>query len=259
VSDWSPERYTAFEKQRLKPFLDLIDLLPRPLAGRMVDLGCGHGRPTRIAAETLGFTDVTAVDSSPAMLERAAQEGSFAIVEQTIEEWLATDSGGWDLVLANAALHWVDDHEVAFPALLDHVGHGGWMAVHIPVMQRAPSHALMEVTARTPAFSDWFVGYAKTWPQRDPSFYEGALATAGFTHTVVETRTYRHPMPGPDAIAAWTRSTALRPWLARLSADQIEPFVAAYTAALDRGYPPCDASGQRLLDYRRLLMVGRRP
>ena len=69
---WNPDQYGKFRAERAAPFHDLLALVEPVPAPRVVDLGCGTGDLTRVAHERLGARETVGVDSSPAMLERAA-------------------------------------------------------------------------------------------------------------------------------------------------------------------------------------------
>jgi trans-aconitate 2-methyltransferase len=106
---WSPGQYERFKAERERPFLDLLALVPRRPGMRAVDLGCGTGEPTRRLHETLGCRETVGVDASPAMLARAAGvAGGVAGLRFTQGAIESFDEPGWDLLLSNAAIHWVD-------------------------------------------------------------------------------------------------------------------------------------------------------
>jgi len=75
----------------------------------LVDLGCGSGELTAALAEHLGATRAVGIDSSAAMLERAAAQASDTVRFQTgdISTWTGSDV---DVIVANASLQWVPDH-----------------------------------------------------------------------------------------------------------------------------------------------------
>ncbi|MGM0575521.1 MAG: methyltransferase domain-containing protein [Myxococcota bacterium] len=261
MPDWDPDLYDLFDEERRRPFDDLVRLLPPSVPGRWVDLGCGHGQGTSDVAERLGASHVLAVDRSSAMLERAPDKGKrIAWREADIVDVVHEEGRPWDLVLSNAALHWVDGHEHLFPRLLERVAPGGWLAVQMPFNHRAPTHTLLDRVAREPEFAASFDGFERRYPVLEPEAYATLLEEADFRHRICELRTYRHAMPAPEAIADFTRATAMRPYLERLD-DELhrDAYIARYVDLLDEAYPPCDLQGTRLLDYQRLLIVGRRP
>lgn len=258
--EWNPAAYNRFADQRSLPFLDLVELLPAGIGGRLLDLGCGDGRLTRIAAQRAASVEVVGVDSSASM-HAAAVAGVDAVptrwVHGDLLDWLDGDET-WDLVLSNAALQFVDDHDAVFPRLLDRVAPGGWFAVHIPFNHVARSHLLMEEAASSPALEGAFGDFVMRWPQAPPELYDGWIRDAGFRFVSVQLRTYRHALEGAAGIVAWMRSGGLQPWLDALAPNKHEMFLADYTDLINRAYPPF-AGDTRLLDYARVLMVGQRP
>ncbi|HMV67637.1 MAG TPA: methyltransferase domain-containing protein [Myxococcota bacterium] len=258
MGDWSPAAYERFADERARPFVDLLDLLPPRVHGRMIDLGCGDGRLTRLAAARLGVSGFVGVDTSRAMLEVArtgTDDVPAAWREADLRDALA-EPERYALVLSNAALQFVPRHDVVFPALLDRVAPGGWVAVHMPYNHVARSHLLMETAAE--AVRDALGGLRVEWPQEDPDVYASLLRGAGFDHVLVQIRVYRHPLDGAQGIVAWMRSAGMKPWLDRLDDDHQAAFLRAYERLIDVAYPPVDGD-TRLLDYARLLIVGRRP
>jgi len=252
-SDWDPELYDRFRAERRRPLNDLLSLLPPGLRGRWVDLGCGDGAPTALAA-SLGNPDtVLGIDSSASMLSRAPTRPLFRWLQADVDAWLRTAEDQYELVLSNAFLHWLPDHHEVVPRILARLAPGGWLALQMPMNHDQTSHQTLVDTARDFGELD---GFVHDWPQRPPNLY--AHLGGSLKHQVCEVRTYRHFLPGPAAIAAWLQSTGMRPWLDRLSQARAEDFVAAYTRRIAAALPPIDASGMRALDYRRLLWVGQR-
>ena len=68
---WNPTQYERFRTEREQPFHDLVALITKRPAGRVVDLGCGTGLLTAALHRELAARTTLGVDSSDAMLERA--------------------------------------------------------------------------------------------------------------------------------------------------------------------------------------------
>ena len=110
MPDWNPDQYRQFAAERAQPFHDLLALVEPGSIKRAVDLGCGPGELTALAAEQLGIDEIVGIDNSRAMLDKTAEHSSDHVRFEhgDIAEW--TSTAGIDLVLAAASLQWVPDH-----------------------------------------------------------------------------------------------------------------------------------------------------
>src|SRR6516225_9808712 len=143
---WSACQYMKFEDERTRPVRDLIAAIPTAKASRAIDLGCGPGNSTEVLLARYPRASVTGIDSAEDMV-RAARERlpsvSFELAD--IATWQSP--GPWDVILANAVLHWVPSHAVLLPRLVDVLSSGGSLAVQIPDNLAEPSHMLMRQVA----------------------------------------------------------------------------------------------------------------
>src|SRR5438067_11505087 len=114
---WNPQQYLKFGGERLRPAHDLIARVPLAQPQQIVDLGCGTGAVTELLRARWPDAHITGVDNSAAMLERARQ--SLPDVS-----WQLQDLAHWksaapvDLIVSNAALHWLDAHAALLPQLI---------------------------------------------------------------------------------------------------------------------------------------------
>src|SRR5512139_3905888 len=112
---WNPDLYHKFQSQRSAPFYDLLALVEVRPNLKVVDLGCGTGELTLQLANALPDSDVTGLDSSPQMLEKAAAFSGPGL--QFVRGDQGALTGEWDLIFSNAALHWSEDHAGLIPYL----------------------------------------------------------------------------------------------------------------------------------------------
>ena len=224
-----------------------------PLAApqRVFDLGCGAGNVTRALRRRWPQAALTGVDRSPEMLEQARRELPTATWQQAnLAAWHTREA---DVIYSNAALHWLDDHEKLFPALLAMLADGGVLAVQMPRMFAAPSHQAMRETALAGPWRqhlEALLGPAQVAP---PEFYYRLLAPQARSLDIWECE-YLQVLEGANPVLAWTKGTALRPFLAALEEPQRSAFEAEYAARLAALYPPA-ADGCTLFPFRRLFIV----
>ncbi|MEP6885506.1 MAG: trans-aconitate 2-methyltransferase [Gammaproteobacteria bacterium] len=251
---WSARQYLTFEDERTRPVRDLLSALPPMEARSVIDLGCGPGNSTEVLSARFPNAAVRGIDSSPDMIAAARRRlprVQFSI--GGIEEW--TDAGPFEVILANAVLHWVPNHATLLPALVAKLAGGGALAVQMPDNLDGPAHRLMrEVAADGPWASALTKATAARTPMADADGYYQLLRPFCSTVDVWRT-TYYHPLSGgPSAIVEWFKGSGLRPFLDPLDALQREAYLDRYTAAVAMAYPPL-ADGSVLLAFPRLFWV----
>lgn len=259
AADWDPARYLAFAQPRLRPALDLLSHVDATAPGHVVDLGCGGGAMTRLARARWPQARLTGVDSSPAMLAKAAAEGpaEAAWVHDDLAAWADAHPAAAEVVVSNAALHWLDDHDTLLPRLLAAVRPGGVLAVQVPDNFHRPSHQCLFDIADRPRWAGRLGPLLRRRPVLTPEGYHRILAPLCDSVDVWRTD-YLHRLEGPDPVFRWTESTILRPLLPALTPDESADLQAAYAEALRAAYPP-EPDGGTLFPFRRLFLVARPP
>lgn len=248
---WNPDRYLQFSDERLRPAVDLIARIPLSQPIQIVDLGCGAGNVTRLLANRWPGAQITGLDSSAEMLERARialPEARFG--QAGVENW--TPEEPLDLLFSNAALHWVGDHASLFPRLLDQLAPGGVLAVQMPGNFEAPSHRLIRELAGSPAWSDQ-LGDARMGAVLPMTEYQHLLAPRCSRLFLWET-IYWQAMQGEQPVLDWLRGTTLVPYLSRLDEASQAAFLAELGLSLAAAYP-ADALGTVLFPFRRIFIV----
>jgi trans-aconitate 2-methyltransferase len=264
---WSPEQYNRYRGERHRPFYDLCARIEARDVRSVVDLGCGDGALTATLGERWPAARVLGVDSSPEMIAAAehappgstaaklARAGRLRFERADLATWTAPEPV--DVLVANASLQWVDDHERLVPRLAGLVAEGGTLAFQVPGNYAAgPSHVLLREVQARPRWAERLAGLpARAWPVCDTERYVEQLAGLGFSVDAWET-IYFHVLPGDDPVLEWTSGTALRPVLSVLDPAEAADFKAEYGALLRQAYPK-RAFGT-VFPFRRVFVVARR-
>lgn len=249
---WSARQYVAFEDERTRPVRDLLGALPAIEARFVVDLGCGPGNSTEVLAASFPRAAVRGIDSSPDMIAAARRrlpQAQFELVG--IEEW--QDTGPFDVILANAVLHWVPDHAALLPALVAKLAPGGSLAVQMPDNLEDPAHRLMREIAADAPWRQALSSAARTPLEAASWYYE--LLRSHCARVDVWRTTYYHPIPdGAVGIVEWFKGSGLRPFLEPLDAAMSAAYLERYTAAVALAYPAM-SDGSVLLPFPRLFVV----
>jgi trans-aconitate 2-methyltransferase len=253
---WSARQYVKFEDERTRPVRDLIAAIPTERVSRAVDLGCGPGNSTEVLLARYPTASITGIDSAADMI-RAARDRlpnvSFELAD--IATWLSP--GPWDVILANAALHWVPGHEIVLPRLVDGLAPSGSLAVQMPDNLSEPTHRLMQQVADDgPWAAKLAVAQAERSEVAPAGWYYGLLRPL-CTRVDVWRTTYHHPLAGVDAVVEWFKGSGLRPFLSALSSDERTEYLLRYRAAIAKAYPR-QPDGTVLLPFPRMFFVATR-
>jgi len=251
---WSAEQYVRFEDERTRPVRDLIARIPQIEARTAVDLGCGPGNSTELLAERFPGATVIGIDDSANMLEAARKRLPDTRFElEDIAAW-SRGEGQVDVILANASIHWLPDHDVLVPALLRRLAPGGALAVQIPHNLYEPAHRHMRDVAMQARWVDRLGAVARPPDgQYEPDLYYDLLRGAGAEVDIWKT-IYHHVMPDVAAVVEWFKGSALPPFLAPLSEVERADFLAIYKDTITPDYPT-RADGTVLLPFPRLFFV----
>lgn len=255
-SGWDPKQYLRYEQERERPFWELLGRVQVDPPRRLVDLGCGPGTATAALRKRWPQASIHGIDSSAAMIERAlafAEPPALTFELQDIRDFDAPPAS-LDLLLSNAALHWVPGHLDLLERWMRMLVTGGSLAFQVPRNFEQPSHVLLRELAASPRWSPKLAGVveAKLDLPSVERYYE-SLRALGALVDIWET-TYHHVLSGPDPVLDWVRGTALVPYLSALQGHDVEAFTDAYASLLREAYP-ASSTGETLLAFRRLFVV----
>ncbi len=249
---WDPDVYLAFADHRARPFYDLLSRVGAQQPRRVVDLGCGPGNLTLQLARRWPEAVVEAVDSSPEMVAAARERGVDASVGD-LRTW--TPQPDTDVVLSNAAMHWVPERDELIVRWADQLPAGAWIAIQMPGSFETPSHeAVRAVARREPYVKTLRDSLFRLGTMVDaPSRYAELLIDAGCIVDAWET-TYLHQLTGENPVLDWISGTALLPVSERLNEQEYQQFREELIPLLADAYPP-RRDGTTFFPFRRVFFV----
>jgi trans-aconitate 2-methyltransferase len=248
---WDPAQYERFKDERSRPFFDLLSLVTPVPGGRVVDLGCGTGELTRALHARSGAAETLGIDISPEMLARSEAFAGDGLRFERAD--LATFSAvqAYDIVFANAALHWIPDHPALFRRLTAALRPGGQLAVQVPANHDHLSHWVAravaeELAPRTEALPPSSV--------LAPEGYATLLDELGYRDQVVRLQVYGHHLESREEVVEWVAGTTLTPLRARLDDVAWHRFLARYRQAL---MPQLSDARPFFYTFKRILLWAR--
>ena len=260
---WDPAQYLKYAGERLRPALDLIARIDVAALHTIVDLGCGAGNVTRILAERWPEANVVGLDNSAAMLAKARTSAGAA---HRLARGRARCLGGvprpprrTSCSATRPSIGSMTIPHCSRASSPRSRGEESWPSRCPRTSPRRPMSNCM----RSPPGARWRsrIGErARPVPVASSARYFEWLAPMADTIDTWTTE-YLHVLaPGAEGehpVVAWTRGTALTPFLEALAPDEQQAFVADYAERIRRAYPP-RADGRVLFPFRRLFIVATR-
>jgi len=254
VKTWDPDQYLKFNAPRMRPALELLARIDVDAPETVYDLGCGPGNITGFIQDKWPSAAMTGIDSSETMLAEARDKHpGFTWVQADLATW-APDAPA-DVFFSNAAFQWLTDHETLFPRYAAQLKPGGVLAIQMPRNWTAPSHLAMHEAAEASPWTDRLMAAIQRSPVADPDVYYDMLRPHVAELDIWEVE-YLQVLDGDNAVAEWTKGTALKALLDALEPDEQDTFFAEYSEITRKLYPR-RADGATLYPFRRLFMVAR--
>ena len=254
---WDPRQYAVFADHRGRPFHELLTRVATT-PERIVDLGCGDGPLTLDLAHRWPDAEIVGVDDSPAMLERARELDRSSRVRWVEADVAGYDPGEADLIVTNATLQWVPDHDALIRSWATRLRPAGAFAMQVPGNFDAPSHRILRELTRERLGPARAAELTREAPVLEPAQYARLLAGCGLRPDAWETTYVQVLDPEGEQdvpVLEWMKGTALRPVLAALG-DDTEDFLAELGARLAQAYPRSAAGVY--FPFRRIFAVGHR-
>jgi trans-aconitate 2-methyltransferase len=256
---WNPDQYQRFQAERSAPFFDLLNLLAPSPGGSVLDLGCGTGELTAKMHQRLQAASTIGLDSSSAMLQRAADLDTQGVTFRHGDLETFCEPESYDVIASNAALHWVGDHPSVLGRWTASLRPGGQLAVQVPANVDHPSHYLSAQLAASDEFVELFDGA----PPRDPvlsvlepASYAELLNRLGFEQQHVRLQVYPHRLESTAAVVEWVRGTSLTRFERVLSPADFDRFLDRYR---ERLLSTLGDQSPYFYGFKRILLWGRLP
>lgn len=250
---WDPKIYLRYADERARPFHELLERVGADQPRYVVDLGCGPGNLTETLAGRWPTARVLGIDSSAEMIAAARERAeestkadepvgaarlNYEIAD--VRDYMPADV---DVMVTNAMLQWIPDHQQLVAGWARALNPGGWLALQTPASSDSPSQRAIRAVCASPGWADRLQSLVA--PRVVPSAldYARLLRAAGCAVDAWET-TYIHqlavPPDGAHPVLNWLSGTGLRPVRTVLSDAEWEAFCRELTPLLAEDYPVRD-------------------
>jgi trans-aconitate 2-methyltransferase len=252
---WSAVQYLKFEEQRTQPARDLIARIPHSDPRLAADIGCGPGNSTEVLRQRYPGARIVGLDSSSDMIEAARRR--LPAVSFEVADIMTWGGEGFDVIVANASIQWIPDHQALLPALGAKLAPGGSLAVQIPDNLEEPSHRLMRSVAADGPWSDRLADATRAQAERHDAHWYYRILRNQARHVEIWRTTYFHALTGAHAVVEWVKGTGLRPFLDPLAPAEREAYLSHYEAEIAQAYP-LEPDGTVLLPFPRFFFIATR-
>ena len=235
---WNPDTYNQFKSERFAPFYDLLALLKVRPGLNVIDLGCGTGELTSKLANILPDSTVLGLDSSSEMLSHSVNFSTPQIKFEcrSIEDQLLMDTK-WDLVFSNAAIQWVENHEVLLPKIISTIKENGQLLIQLPDQKQNISNKILNELADEEPFKTILKDWKRISPVLDTEAYAQILFENGSKSMTVFEKIYPLVLQDSNALFDWVSGTALIPYLEKLGDENRHTFKDRYKKRLADHFP----------------------
>ncbi len=252
LTDWNPDLYLKFRSERTQPALDLVSRINCASPNRIIDIGCGPGTSAEILAARWPKARILGIDNSEAMIKRARDK--FPGIDWRVADASTFNpSATFDVVFANAVIHWIPNHRELLSHLFSMTSKNGCLAIQMPMTSEMKIAELIDNAFRAVSpdrrfdISD-FIHY-------NPVIFYLKSASSLTDNFHVWTTTYFHIIDSASGVYEMMGSTRMRPYLDQLQSDQEKTeFEKILTESIDRAYDKI-AGGKIVFPFKRLFLL----
>jgi trans-aconitate 2-methyltransferase len=256
MSEWNPDLYLKFEKERTQPARDLVYHIKKDKAARIIDIGCGPGNSTIELKKKWPDAHIIGIDSSVNMIHKAKLKYPELVWEIIDANNDLSPLGSFDIVFSNAAIQWMPNHEKLLPRLFNLLNDGGVLAVQVPNTTHMPITAAIHKTTNEERWKDRFKSMDNSLTEHALAFYYDVLCSLSPNIYLWETH-YHHVLSGHEAIIEWYSSTGMKPYLEILNSEERLLFIQSVLRKIRRSYKK-QMDGMVLFPFRRLFFIAYR-
>lgn len=257
---WDSAQYLQFEKERNQALLDLIMQVKQKRKANSVtsilDIGCGPANSTKMLAKHFRYAEILGIDNSQNMLNQASKNAMSKRIHFKLlcaNTQLHTLNEKFDIILANASIHWIQDQHKLFNIVFNLLKKNGIFAVQIPLDSDSLFHQTLQNFVTTTKWQSYFVTNPRIFFSLDSTTYFDILTSYTYDIRMWET-TYFHNLANIESIIAWYKGSGLRPYLQNLSETNRILFENELLELLQRVYT-LQQNGSVVLQVPRLFFI----
>lgn len=192
---------------------------------RVLDLGCGDGALTVQIAELLPAGEVVGVDASQGMIETALAKARANVRFLLLDINQLDPIDEFDVVVSNATLHWIKDHQRLLENVQRTLRAGGRLRFNFAGDGNC-SHFFKVVreAMALDEFAACFAGFEWPWFMPGVDEYLALVKTSGLREVQVWGENADRYFPDEATMIRWVDQPSLVPFLAHIPGRDREAF-----------------------------------
>jgi trans-aconitate methyltransferase len=242
AAKWNAAAYAANSVVQQSWARELIAKLNLRGDEHILDVGCGDGKVTAEIARAVPCGSATGTDASNEMIAFARKTFppnkhpnlKFRVMDARKIKFMQP----FDLVFSNAALHWVDDHQLFLRGSASVLKSGGRLVISCGGRGNAQDvFVALRPEMRLKRWRNFFRRMPTPYFFYAPSDYEKWLPKFGFDTKNLQLAPKDATYDGASGFATWLRTTWI-PYVQCVPENLREEFIAAVTARYVARHPP---------------------
>jgi len=245
---WDPSGYSRHSDSQLEWAKELINKLQLQGNERILDIGCGDGKVTKLISEYVPEGEVIGIDNSEEMIEYASKKyskpeyGNLNFIKMDATQIAFEEY--FDIVFSNAALHWVVDHIPVLKGIHRSLKQNGKVLVQMG--GKGNANSVVEVLNEISRHNKWkqyFKDFTFPYGFHDPQQYLKWLVETGFKVERIELIPKDRVHNDIDEFKGWIRTQWL-PYVARIPEHKREEYIDMVADKFIETYP---TNGSRIV------------
>ncbi|MBQ6782474.1 MAG: methyltransferase domain-containing protein [Acholeplasmatales bacterium] len=247
MAKWDSNTYSKFIEERHRPSKDLISRLNDHK--NILDIGSGPGNSTYELYKKYNNANIIGAEADDNMLLKA--NNNYPNL-RFIKAFMPDDFnkfGLFDLIYSNACIHWIENQELLFNEIFNHLEDNGVVAIQIPLTQESEFYKMLYklIDDKYPELKN-----INNFHNLDKYGYYNLLNKIGFKKIEIWETTYVHHVNNIDDIITWYSGSGLKPYLDRI--NDKEMFINDLKELINKKYTMLD-DGTYFLLMPRLFFI----
>ncbi|MBE0538314.1 MAG: methyltransferase domain-containing protein [Ignavibacterium sp.] len=238
---WDADQYFQFSSAQQKWARESINKAKIKSDEHVLDVGCGDGKVTVEIAELVTEGKVLGVDNSEAMINLAKEKFPHSkypnLYFKVLDAKELNFNEEFDVIVSNAALHWVDDHIKVLKGMYNSLKNGGRIILQMGAKGNVPEafFAVDKVIRRT-EWSGYFINLKFPYYFFDIQEYHNFISQTEFRDIEIEIVEKDMQHKGKENLKGWIRTTWL-PYTQRILEFKREEFIEEACTEFAQNFP----------------------